>query len=487
MTSTKHNFPQRFIERIQSILPEDQWADFFEMCTEPMPKTIRIAKSKFELQTQSSRLSSNLNSTWDLKPVADIPEAFFIDRKNRDDLPLGRTLEHFTGQIYIASASSLLAAKILNPNPGEKVLDMCAAPGSKSTFLSEMIGNEGMLVANELSSSRSKKLTANLDRMGCNNVVVMQSDGTRMNTFLDQEFDKILLDAPCSSEGYGRKSSSFFEKMWFEKNIHESAQLQKKLIISAFEMLSSGGEMVYSTCTSAPEENEGVIQHLINKFGDAVEIMPINLKEIPHTKGLESFANTKFDTTIQKNVIRLWPHLRSKKWNSESFFVAKIKKTHSISRRPKVIMDRKTPYDILSKNQSAEVITRIAKTWGIEKSIFKNYKFIDRNGEISLTTNMAAYFGLKNAHRRVGLPIFDKYKNPTTEFAIQFGPISNKNITQISKQEVDKFLTGLDIDLNEETEQSAPLFIQYENFCIGWGKAQPKRKKIKNKLDRKLI
>lgn len=100
---------------------------------------------------------------------------------------------------------------------------------------------------------------------------------------------------------------------------------------------------------------------------------------------------------------------------------------------------------------------------------------------------MAAYFGLKNAHRRVGLPIFDKYKNPTTEFALIFGPLSNKNISQISKQDADKFLTGLDIDYTEKVEESAPLFIKYEDFCVGWGKAMPKKGTIKNKLDRKLI
>jgi 16S rRNA (cytosine1407-C5)-methyltransferase len=477
------NFPKRFVERIQEILPQDQWDNFFEMCTEPLPKTIRVSKSKFgPLQS-----SANLNPTWELKPVADIPEAFFIDRENRDETALGRTLEHFCGEIYIASASSLLAAKVLNPEPGDKVLDMCAAPGSKSTFLSEMIGSEGVLVANELSSSRSKKLTANLDRMGCQNVVVLQSDGTNMNTFLDQEFDKILLDAPCSSEGYGRKNSSFFEKMWFEKNIHESSQLQKKLIISAFEMLAPGGEMVYSTCTSAPEENEPVVQHLIDKFEGSVELLPIEIKEIPHTNGIGKFYDQNFSSDISNNVVRLWPHMRSEKWNSEIFFIAKIKKTHAISRRPKISLDRKTPYNILSKNQSAEITTRITKTWGIDKTIFKNYKFLDRNGEISIASDMAAYFGIKNAHRRVGIPIFDKYKNPTTEFSTLFGAIANKNIVQITETDSQKFLTGLDIEYSGDVPESTPLLIRSGHFCIGWGKAQPKNGKIKNKLDRKLI
>jgi 16S rRNA (cytosine1407-C5)-methyltransferase len=471
----QRKLPPKFIERIQKILPETDWESFFEKCTEPLPRTIRLCKNFDQPEN------------WELRPVAGIPEAKFIERADQREVPLGKTLEYFTGKIYPASLASLLSAKILDAQPGEKVLDVCAAPGSKSTFLAEKI-DSGVLVANELSASRSKKLAANIDRLGLKNVVLTQTDGTIMDNFFDQEFDKILLDAPCSSEGFGRRNADFFEKHWAEHQIFECAKLQKKLIASAWQMLRPGGEMVYSTCTSSPEENEAVVKFLLEKFPKSVEILPVKT-DAPHATGIENFGGETFAPEIAKNVCRLWPHLGNETWDSEIFFIAKFRKIAGTSRTPAEKKRSKNSTRILSKNQTAEILVRLAKQFEIPREKFKNSVVIERGGEFFLTTRDTAQFCTKNPHRRAGLKLLDAHENPTTEFALRFGAFASKNCVQLLQTDRKKFLEGYDIALPEkfDAKDGTAVLVKSENFCLGWGKIMKNGKQLKNKLDRGIV
>lgn len=469
-------FPQRFIERVREMLPADQVDAFLERSTEPLPKTVRL------------RPDCKIPKDWILKPVAEMPEAFFIDREDRTK-PLGKSREHYSGEMYIATLSSLLAAKMLAPDSEDKVLDMCSAPGSKTTFLSDQMDDKGLIVANELSASRSKKLAANLDRLGCTNTVLTQIDGTYMDTFFDQEFDKILLDAPCSSEGAGRKQSDFFEKLWSERKIYEAAKIQKKLIISAFHMLRPDGEMIYSTCTTAPEENEAVVQHLIDTYGDKVQILPLDLGDIPHSTGLTKFFKQKFSTKITKHAKRLWPHLHNDKWDSESFFICRITKKGGISRQPATKARTAAGLKHLGKNQAAETFTRITKQYDIPKDTWKKYSLLDNGGDLYLTSKEVAHFAIKNAHRRAGMNILDKHGNPTNAFAMKFGALANKNIIQLTKEEADKFLQGTDLPLTTplDTKDGTTLLVKENDRCLGWGKSMQNGYRLKNRLDRATV
>lgn len=417
-----------------------------------------------------------------------MPEAFFIDREDRTQA-LGKSRQHYSGEMYIATLSSLLAAKMLAPEAEDKVLDMCAAPGSKTTFLSDQMGDKGILVANELSASRSKKLAANIDRLGSTNTVITQIDGTYMDTFFDQEFDKILLDAPCSSEGAGRKQSDFFEKYWSERKIYDASKIQKKLILAAFNMLRPEGEMIYSTCTTAPEENEAVVQHLIDTYGEKVEILPLNLGSVPHSKGLEKFFEKKFNTKISKHACRLWPHLHNDQWDSESFFICRIAKRGGLSRQPAKKSGAADGLKSLGKNQAAEVFSRISKKFDIPKDIWKKYSLLDNGGDLYLTSKEVAGFANKNAHRRAGMQIADKHGNPTNSFAMKFGGLANKNIIQLSKEETDKFLEGTDLPLTEplDVKDGTAILIREDNRCLGWAKSMQNGHRLKNKLDRGTI
>jgi len=477
-----NKFPARFVERLEALLPKDEVAPFLEHCTAPLPKVVRL-KNKSLVDKPG----------WTLAPTA-VPEGFFINREDQNELPLGKTLEHFTGDIYSQSLSSMLPVVVLNPQRDEKVLDLCAAPGSKTSFLAQRMGNTGLIVANEPSGSRAKKLAANIDRTASFNTVMIQSDGTILNSFLGQEFDRILLDAPCSSEGYGRRDNTFFEKMWSEPKIFMAAKLQKRLIESAWEMLIPGGIMVYSTCTSAPEENECVVQHLLDTYPSTVEILPTGLENVPHAKSLEAWEAQSFDKDITEHAQRFYPHLSSETWNSESFFVCKLRKAEAVKRVPPKKPNQLTEAKVFKKNQNAEVVTQIAKKFGLEKTwpqllMEGKPQFYIKQHELYLTTPQAAQFMQSNLFRRVGLRIRDKDDNLTTEFAMQIGAHATKNVAELDADQTERWLQGYDIPTTDKTltslKNGSAVLVRHQNHGLGWGKVI--NGKIKNKLDRDLV
>lgn len=474
--------PDAFIQRLSKILPTNEVSEFEEWATVALPKTAR------------THPGSELPG---FTPTA-LDGTFFINQQ-KEDLAIGKTLQHFTGSLYIQSLSSMLPVLALQPEPGDKVLDLCAAPGSKTTYLSEQMGNSGVIVANEISSSRSKKLSANVTRMGCQNVILTQTDGVALSSFYGQEFDRVLLDAPCSSEGYGRRDPRFYDQMWSEHKVFEAAKLQRKLIESAFKMLAPGGTLLYSTCTTAPEENELVVQHLLDSFGDAVEIVETTLpKNIPHHKGLKAWEEVSIHESITNHSKRFYPHLRNDQWDSECFFLCKITKRYPLSIEPPQKPIIKESPKKIKKNAQAEILTRIAKTYGIpkDKLIFSKAKdgyknnFVDKQGLLYLTTPEVLGFINKNLYRRFGLLVEDKDGNPSTSFAIHYGKEATTNIVKLTTEQKDRWLAGYDLNLKdlehiEGEKPSSYRFVQYENFCIGYGKVI--KDKLKNKLDRDLV
>lgn len=486
------DFPSAFVERIQSMLPESEWEDFFRLCTEPLPKVVRV--------TPLSPPLKEGKNTWDLKPTT-IEGAYFVDRVDRDEVPLGKTLEHFTGEVYVQSLSSMLPVVVLDPQPGEKILDMCAAPGSKSTFIASQMENIGSLICNEMSSSRCKKLVANLNRLSVCNTVVTQNDGVRMSNFFDQEFDRILLDAPCSSEGFGRKDSKFFQSMWSEKKIYDAAKLQRQLICSAFEMLRPGGVLVYSTCTSAPEENELVVQYLLDTYGDAVEFENVENLEIPFRSGVSEWDNKKVDQRIVENSWRIWPHLQTEKWNSESFYLIRIRKTRALKDRQVAKISAQNSIslkgrelEILKKNHRAEVLVRLEKQFGMSRSLFDDYELVSKDGEIWLMTRDCYAFVRKNLYQRAGLQVMDRDGNFSSEFVIGFGRYATGGFVGLDDQMRDRWLAGYDLSLEERIEKTEgkkqktdKLLVKYGRFCLGWGKVMHDGTKLKNKLSRDLV
>lgn len=191
---------------------------------------------------------------------------------NPNELPLGKSLEHFLGLFYIQEPSAMVPASLLNANEDDIVLDLCAAPGGKTIQTSFLMKNKSLIVANDLSHARTGATLDNIERLGIGNVVVTNNDFKNVYNFYENYFTKIILDAPCSGSGMFKKDDKMI-KDWSYNKVLKFAEQQKEMISYAYDMLKPGGTLLYSTCSFSFEENEEVIEHLLNN-SDAT-IVPI--------------------------------------------------------------------------------------------------------------------------------------------------------------------------------------------------------------------
>ncbi|MBT3323534.1 NOL1/NOP2/sun family putative RNA methylase [archaeon] len=290
----------KFLERYSELTDIEK---FKEVSLKPMRKSIRTNTIKTTIEVIKERFGDSLEQ------VPWCKEGFFIKKKG-----VGNTLEHYLGYIYLQGAASMIPPVVLQPKEGDMVLDMCASPGSKTSQMAAMMNNKGMIVANDSILQRLKPLTMNLQRCGVINTVITKMEGRRFKT----NFDKILVDAPCSGMGTIRKSYKTI-KMWNPNTIKRMAGVQKQLIKTGFDNLNEGGTMVYSTCTLEPHENESVVNFLLENYDNA-KIEKINI-EMKRGKSVDEFEGECYDSDVKK-CLRIWPQDN----DTEGFFVARIKK-----------------------------------------------------------------------------------------------------------------------------------------------------------------
>ncbi len=242
-----------------------------------------------------------------LERVKDIKSAYYYKSK----FSISSTPEFLLGYFYIQELNSMLAPIVLNPSKEDKVLDMCAAPGSKTTQLSALMNNKGVIVALEKSRNRMNTLRLNLERTGCHNVLAYNIDALEFNS--NSKFDRILLDAPCSGNYTQQKD-------WFNmrtlKGILTRNQIQKKLIRKAHSLLKEGGELVYSTCSLEPEEDEFIVDYALR---NGFDIKDTGLKS--GVNGITEFQGYKLDKKVKLSR-RFWPFATK----GQGFFIAKLVK-----------------------------------------------------------------------------------------------------------------------------------------------------------------
>jgi len=288
--------------RYRSII--EDW-DAFQKATEtPMPYVVRSNTLKIESPALYRRF---IDTGIDVTPYEWNSDLFELAE------PPGRRIEHWLGLYYAQEAVQTLPVMALDPQPGETALDLCAAPGGKTTYIAARMQNRGTLVANEPSGRRQMSLLANVNRLGVLNTMVTAYQGE--NFPMQTSFDRILVDAPCSAEGTLRKEPSLRNGA-SSRTIARLARLQKRLILRAFDLLAEGGLLVYSTCTFAPEENEAVVAHLLQERD--VRILPFNIP-IEVSSGLLGWQGETFPEQT-KHCVRVYPH----HLNSGGGFLARI-------------------------------------------------------------------------------------------------------------------------------------------------------------------
>nr|WP_330365565.1 RsmB/NOP family class I SAM-dependent RNA methyltransferase [Clostridioides difficile] len=275
--------PKEFLEDVEEIL-KDEYDDFIKSYEESKTTGLRINTLKIDKKKLFDL------GLFDLNQISWAEEGFYYDDKI--DRP-GRNPLHEAGAYYLQEPSAMSVIPKADIKEGEKVLDMCAAPGGKSTYILSKLNDTGLLVSNEINVSRIKALGENLERFGARNCIITNTDSNSLRKTFNGYFDKVIIDAPCSGQGMFRKDEVAISD-WSHAKVVECQSIQKEIIRDGYKMLKKDGILIYSTCTFSREENE----HVINEF----------ISEYPHAELIE--------------MERLWPH----KIKGEGHFVAKIKK-----------------------------------------------------------------------------------------------------------------------------------------------------------------
>jgi NOL1/NOP2/sun family putative RNA methylase len=313
-----------------------------------------------------------------LEPVAELP-AFY--RVLQEPHPVSMTLEHWAGLVYVQQASTGVAPPELGARPGERVLDLCSAPGGKATHLAELMDDRGCLVASEIDERRIRGLLGNVYRLGHPNVVAVACDGRKFPE--GPLFDRVLVDAPCSGEGTLRRRSGDVPNQ-STSFLGYVTGVQRALLEKAVRLCRPGGTILYVTCTFSPDENEAVVSDVLASC--RVELEPLRLG-VPHAPGLTSFDGTAFDPRLE-GAARIYPH----HLDSGGLFMAKLRRPEAdvavesdAGWRPIPVFfpDGALPEDD-ARALVAGALAAVAERYGIPSNELERRGWIVRGGRIWL-------------------------------------------------------------------------------------------------------
>lgn len=461
------NLPIEFEKKMKAFLG-DEWDDFLYSYDNNRFQALRFNTLKVQSPEERMRILKTLKISSD-KKVSWANEAYYFDENVRP----GKHPYHEMGLYYIQEPSAMSAAALLAPKPGMRVLDLCAAPGGKSTQLATYLGDSGLLVSNEINTQRSRILSQNIERMGIKNAIVTNEDSFVLASHFPGFFNAIQVDAPCSGEGMFRKLPEAIEQ-WSMENVAICAERQKEILDNAAVMLKPGGTIVYSTCTFSKEENEDVIEYFLERHPD------FTLEEME----------------------RFWPH----KVDGEGHFVAKLVRRGCVDTDLKA--DRKTKKNKNSKNRKNETKSALTK---------ENMKLLSEFLDETISEDVAAW--IKNSRlvmfgeqlyrlpdmevdikglkvQRAGLHIgeFKKQRfEPSHSLALALKLNDAKNLVKLTcdNPQTIGFFNGQSVMLSDEQAAECKkgwALVCVDGYPAGWGKvngAQVKNhypKGLRNKI-----
>ncbi len=317
-------FPEAFEKKLRRLIPANYWEKVYKSFNEERPTTFRANTLKITARELREKLEQE---GFKVENVLWCKDAFILRKGKQKDLE--KTSLYQGGLLYVQGLSSMVPPLVLAPQIGEKILDLTAAPGSKTTQLAALTQNEAFITANDNNAIRVEKLKANASLQGATSVTVLEAgDGGLVWKDRHESFDRVLLDAPCSSEGRFQLDVPSTYGYWREDTNRKMAKDQRRLLKSAVLSVKPGGTLVYSTCTFAPEENEMMVQWALDTYGDALEVEDITTPLPLHTRGLTQWDGVPFHPSVVKSA-RVLPTP-----DVEGFFVVRFKKAKSVPPPP---------------------------------------------------------------------------------------------------------------------------------------------------------
>ncbi len=464
---------QELKDLLFDLLGEREAGEFLDQVRQRPPTTFRINPIKVR---EGDALNLLEEEGFRAEPFPSIPYAYLL---KEEPFPLGRSLSHFLGYVYIQDLSSMLPPLVLEPKRGELVLDLAAAPGSKTTQMVAMMDNQGLIVANDPKVRRTTFLSFNLSRTGAVNAIVTVLPGNRLGRLYFETFDRVLLDPPCSALGTV-KSSPEVLRWWRWGRVEKLSRLQRDLVVSAIKALRPGGILVYSTCTLVPEENEGVVAEALERY--PVELEEVRIKGIKVRPALREFRGRHFPAEMER-AVRIYPHENP----GEGFFIAKLKKVDSMPPPQEEPQLERLPLVKHDHPSLRDQLASLREHFGLPEDFFEGF-LLERAKELRVFTPEAARLGyLKYSHR--GLPIAKAEGLPPTltTWGAQFlGRAATRNVFNITDPlELGRYLRKEELPL--ERGRRGQQLVLYRGNPVGYGVATNGQLRSRAKARRELL
>ena len=443
--------PIEFKKRMQNMLGEEYDA-FLAAYEKENEKSLRFNPVKLGHVDQNEKIFK----TFHLKPVPWEKNGYYYED---EDQP-GKHPWHEAGVYYIQEASAMVPGAFMDIRPGDKVLDLCAAPGGKSTKAASLLDGKGFLVSNEIHPLRAKALSLNIERMGIPNAIVTNETPEKLSAHFTDYFDYIIVDAPCSGEGMFRKNEDA-QGEWSLENVKICAQRQDGILDQAAKMLKPGGTILYSTCTFAPEENEGSVTRFLARHLD------YEIEQLEPFAGM-SKGNPAWYPDAPESVcgcIRIWPH----KMRGEGHFLAKLRQTDTglADGFCKNGLEKTVPL-----KQVKEFETFVNETLQKEraKEILKADLYLFGDQLYQIPHDMPSIKGLKVLRPGLHLGTLKKGRfEPSHAFALYLTKKDVRHAVSLDSEEllVRAYLRGETFPCEGE---KGWYLIEVDGYSLGWGK-----------------
>ncbi|MEA3336547.1 MAG: RNA methyltransferase [Chloroflexota bacterium] len=449
------------------------WAAFQEALRRPLPtciwtNTLRITPDRLAALLAQAGIQ--------VEPLPWYPSAFKLapdvlenTQSIARDFRPGRRWEFLAGLYHVQEEVSLLPVVLMDPQPGERVLDLCAAPGNKTAQAAVTMANRGTVVANDRSFLRMRATRQVLERLGLVTVSTVTSNGA---SFPGEAglFDRILVDVPCTSEGTSRKKPAILDETGADR-FRARSGIQRALLRRAVALCRPGGRIVYSTCTYAPEENEAVVDALLQESmtaeeGPLLRLLPARITGFHSSDGLTEWNGLRFHHSLQ-HTMRVWPHQN----NSGGFFVALLEK-EGVPAEPQDMASAMAA----DEEDSSPWLALLEERFGIPSTAFAGYRVLRRSRDgITVTSgdHQAPDRPKPDATGLFFMRTHMRYPKLTTGAAMLFGPAATRNVIELDEEQVQAYLARQTIAVSEAQSQRCTdtgyVLVRHQDAVLGVG------------------